>query len=453
MKIGRVVTALAATAAALIAATTASGAHYAPAAQGLPFVQLASPSCFNGPLCYSPQQIQQAYDFPNGRGAPTGAGQTIVVVDAFGSPFLGQDLANFDQAFGLPPIDFAEVDPQNVLAGLNQTWALETSLDVEWAHALAPGAKIVLAVAASDDGFDLYQAELDALAQYPNAILVQSFGADEAGPYSSPDGEAAFDQLFAQQIANGGTVIAASGDFGASNFLPLEGLEPTPMASYPASSPLVLSVGGTMGDPVGGLLDSHGHYGGEQVWNEPDLTPLPGASGGAPSVVYPRPIWQFGAVSSRGRAEPDVAFNAAKTGGAVIAFGGKFGVIAGTSVGAPSWAAIVALANELRAKARQPQVGLVTPLLYLLARDKSAYRQDFHDITVGSNALLGPDSGLPGFNAGPGYDYPTGLGTPDVARLIHDLAGRDAQSLRLTGFFVQHGHGHGDGYGRFAPGR
>src|SRR5581483_1089510 len=173
-------------------------------------------------------------------------------------------------------------------------------------HALAPGAKIVLAVAASDDASDLYEVEKEAIAQYPGAILAQSFGGDESGPASDPDAEAAFDQLYAQTLLHGGTVIAASGDFGASNFLPFEGLEPAPMASYPASSPLVLAVGGTMGNPVGGLLDSHGHYGGEQVWNEPDVG---GASGGAPSVVYPRPLWQVGMTSSRNRAEPDVAFN------------------------------------------------------------------------------------------------------------------------------------------------
>jgi hypothetical protein len=93
----------------------------------------------------------------------------------------------------------------------------------------------------------------------------------------------------------------------------------------------------------------------------------------------------------------------------------------------------------------------VTPLLYLLARDRSAYRQDFHDITVGSNSIYGADSGAPGFLAGRGYDYPTGLGTPDVARLLNDLAGRDVLRLRLDDLLTSHGHG--NGHARFRPGR
>jgi subtilase family serine protease len=460
MRLGKLVIALAGTAAALIAATTASGARYAPAAQGLPYMPLTAadvsqaPTCQNGELCYTPQLIHQAYDFPNGRGAPTGAGQTIVVVDAYGSPFLGADVAAFNAQFGLPDTNFVEFDQQNVVSDVGSgdflDWGLETSLDVEWAHALAPGAKIVLAVAATDDAANLYEVEKEVLAQYPSAIVAQSFGGDEAGPASDPDAETAFDQLFMQQLQHGGTIVASSGDFGASNLLPFEGLQPMPMASYPASSPFVLSVGGTMGNPYpGGLLDRHGNYGGEQVWNEPSF----GASGGAPSTVYPRPIWQLGVVGGSGRAEPDVAYDAAINGGVIIAFGGRFGVLGGTSVGAPSWAAILALANELRTRAHRPQVGLVTPLLYLIAHSRSTYRQDFHDITVGSNALFGPDSGLPGFTAGVGYDYPTGLGTPDVARLIQDLSGRDSLALRLLDLLTGHGRGHGKGPGFFGPGR
>ena len=95
-------------------------------------------------------------------------------------------------------------------------------------------------------------------------------------------------------------------------------------------------------------------------------------------------------------------------------------------------------------------MGLATPLLYLLARDRSTYRQDFHDITTGSNIFLGPDSGLPGFYAGPGYDYPTGLGTPDVARLIKDLAGRGSFFLRFGDLLTSHGHG--KGRVQFGPG-
>src|SRR3954467_6066515 len=216
MKIG-----LAAIAVACVTAASAAAAPFRPAAQGLPYIQLTAaqvqqaPTCRNGLLCYAPSMMRDAYDFPNGRGAPTGAGQTIVVVDAYGSPFLGADVAAFDAQFGLAPPNFVEYDQQNVLApvGSNDflTWALETSLDVEYAHAMAPDAKIVLAVAANDDTSNLVQVEREVLAQYPTAILAQSFGGDETGPASDPDAMAALDQLFATQVAHGGTVIASSG--------------------------------------------------------------------------------------------------------------------------------------------------------------------------------------------------------------------------------------------------
>jgi subtilase family serine protease len=463
MKIG-IGAVVAAAAAAL--ATTAGAATFRPAAQALPYTQVTAaqvqqaPTCQNGKLCYTPQMIRDAYDFPNGRGGATGAGQTVVVVDAYGSPFLQADVAAFDQQFGLPAVDLTVVTQQTVLAPPPEddsllNWALETSLDVEWVHALAPGAKIVLAVAANGDSSNLVQVEQEVLAQYPSAIVTQSFGTDETGFFADPDAMTALDALYLQQVLHGGTVVTSSGDFGATNGTPFGPGPVTPMAGYPASSPFVLSVGGTEGNPYPGGLWDHGRYGGEQVWNEvqvgPDGSPKFGASGGAPSTVYPALPWQLGLTGTPMRAEPDVSYDAAGNGGVIIAFNGTFGVIGGTSVGAPSWAAIVALANELRGRQGMPPLGLATPQLYTLARDRNTYRQDFHDITTGTNAIGNGRLGLPGFSAGPGYDYPTGLGTPDVARLIKDLAGRGSLRLRLEDLLRSHGHGRG--HGSFSPGR
>ena len=440
---------------AVIAAGSAGAATYRPAANGLAFIPLKTsgnqaPSCFNQPVCLSPQMVQDAYDFPNGRSAPTGAGQVIVVVNAYGSPFLGADVAAFEQAYNLPATDLELLPQQTVLAPLGSddflNWALETTLDVEWTHATAPGAKIVLAVAANDDTSNLVQVAREALAKYPRAILSLSFGGDEVGPFSDPDAMSALDRLFVQSALRGGTVVTAAGDFGGSNG------NPTVTASYPASSPLTLAVGGTMGDPYPGGLWNKGKYGGEQVWNEV-LDGFPGASGGAPSVVYPRPIWQTGFVQSAGRGVADVAYNAAANGGVAIRFGGSWGAIGGTSAGAPQWAGLVALANEARAGAGRGPVGLVAPLLYQLARDRSTYRQDFHDIASGTNALFGAGSPFPGFAAGVGYDYPTGLGTPDVARLLKDLSGRDSGFGQFDDLQVEHGHRGPGQHGRFAPGR
>jgi subtilase family serine protease len=443
---------------ALAAAASATAAPLRPATQNIPLVQLSAadvqqaPTCQAGLLCYPPQFIKDAYDFPNGNGAPTGAGQTIVIVDAYGSPSLPSDLAAFDAQFGLPAPDLTVVPQQTPVATPMPGdpsipfWMLETTLDVEYAHALAPGAKLVLAVAATGDSSDLVQVSKEVLAQYPNAIVSLSFSGDETGDNADAAAEDAFDRLFFTQVLHGGTVVTSSGDAGATN-----GPSMTVTATYPASSPFVLAVGGTEGDPYPGGLWNNGRYGGEQVWNEFIPGVGIGASGGAPSAIYPVLPWQLGLTNTLTRAEPDVAFNAANNGGVVIAFRGRFGVIGGTSVGSPSWAAIVALANELRGRQGKPQLGLATPQIYLLGRDRAAYRQDFHDITSGSNNYGNGHGPFPGFGAAPGYDLPTGLGTPDVARLIHDLAGRDALRLRFEDL-LRH-HDGGGNHRSFDPGR
>jgi subtilase family serine protease len=462
--------------AALCAASAASAVPMRPAVSGVPFTQIsdaAARAARQNPLCpaptgtvfcYSPVHLSQAYDFPTGTNAPNGAGQTIVIVTAFGSPFIQSDLAQFDAENGLPaPPSFTPVYQQTPITGQNssdpgtlQHWAIETSLDVEYAHAMAPGANIVLAIADTDDTKDVAQLEKEVLPQYPGSIVSQSFGVDEGGVFSDPVAAATLDQAFLGHVRGGGTVVAASGDLGASGLGPVYGDGPAiPMAGYPAASPYVLSVGGTMGAPDAQGLWNAGHYGGEQAWNEAvPFFPGAGAGGGAPSTVYSAPLWQLGMTGSSMRAVPDVSYNAAYNGGVVVVFGGRHGVLGGTSAGAPQWAAIVALANEVRGKRGEPSLGLATPQLWLLARDKNSYRKDFHDIVIGSNALGSPGSGLPGFAARPGFDFATGLGTPDVSRLLKDLSGRDSVRFRVDDLDgSQHGNGnHGNKHVRFNTG-
>jgi subtilase family serine protease len=461
---------VAALAATVHGAPVSSAVSFRPAVSPLPFVRIsdaAARAAKQTPLCppqnptvvcYSPSHLRDAYDFPN---QPTGRGQTIVVVSAYGSGAIGaditSDLAQFDAENGLPaPPSFTVVEQQSPApvdgSGAVLDWAIETSLDVEYAHAMAPGADIVLAVAANDHPFNLFGILREVLPQYPGSIVTQSFGGDETGDPSDLAMFQAFDRLYAAHIATGGTVLASSGDLGATGTSFMFG-PPAPTAAYPASSPLVLAVGGTEGNPYPDGLWRRGKYGGEQVWNEvlqnPDGSPKPGASGGAPSAIYDAPEWQRGMTGSDMRAEPDVSYDAANNGGVVIVMGGQHGVVGGTSAGTPQWAAIVALANELRVRQHNPQLGLVAPQLYELARDRKTYGQDFHDITTGTNALFGgaPPYNFPGFEAGPGYDYPTGLGTTVVSRLIKDLAGRGAKHLRLDDLAKQKGRGHG--HGRF----
>jgi subtilase family serine protease len=399
-------------------------------------------------FCYTPAMIQGAYDFPTGRGAPTGAGQTIVVVVAFGSATLESDLAAFDSLFGIPSTTLTYCGALN---GQNPdpnfpSWAVETSADVEYAHAMAPGARIVLVVSPSDDVSTIAATEAACLPQYPGAIVSQSFGDDENDPDPSAQaGFVAMHKVFKAATRRGGSILAGSGDFGATDG------QAAPVAFYPASDPLVTGVGGTEGKPYpGGLVKASGgsehgrndsggsgsqnnsggngsqnnsggkgsqsfSYGGEQVWNEPDFG---AGTGGAPSILYTVPSYQEGVNGSSARTVPDVAFNAAINGGVLIVFGSNVLTFGGTSAGPPQWAGIFALANEARAAAGVGPLGQANTALYKIAADKRTYKNDFHDIVVGNNAV----GGTPGFSAGPGYDLPTGLGTPDVANLIGDLA-------------------------------
>jgi subtilase family serine protease len=464
------------------ASTTRHGGKVSPSATI--FVPSGSPAPAAGApaapvcrfLCYSPQQLQQAYDFPTGPGAPTGAGQTIVVGVAFGSPTLQADLDQFNATFALPPATVELCGAPNSGApdpGLAAVWGPETSADIEYAHAMAPGARLVLVVSPSDDFADMADVEASCLRNYPGAILIQSFGEDETDA-NDPAVRAAFDSLHATYravVRSGGTVIAAGGDFGATGI----NCDPTattctPVAEYPASDPLVTAVGGTMGNPYpDGLLKELPvppppvvtppsddddvelskpakpakpakekpkpakplkkkfdlnqplfGYGGEQVWNESDTFGI--ATGGAPSILFPRPSYQRGFTDSLWRTTNDVAYDAAVQGGEAVVYAGRLGVFAGTSIGPAHWAAIVALANELRAKRGLDSIGLLNPALYDIARDPGDYARDFHDITTGNNSVGGP-----GFDAGPGYDLPTGLGTPDAAHLIADLVGQQSK--------------------------
>jgi subtilase family serine protease len=386
--------------------------------------------------CYSPQLIKQAYDFPTGSGAPTGSGQTIVIVDAFGNPSAAADLAAFDADFGLPaPPSFTIVGPNGTGDPTDpnvQAWQLETALDVEWAHALAPAAKIVLVVSETDDDLVMNAAEAAALPHYPGAIVSHSFGSTET---DDVPGDVALHRIFVAAQRLGDTLIASAGDFGATN-----GGE-TASASYPASDPLVTSVGGTEGQPYpDGLIDRHGRYRNEQVWNEGDTYDL--ATGGAPSVLFRAPSWQQGFSRMSARTTPDVSFDAAVNGGVLVVQDHVVTLMGGTSVGSPSWAAVVALANELRARGGGQPVGFANPALYRVAQDGRRYRNDYHDITVGNNALDSPI----GFSARPGYDLATGLGTPDVGNLLADLTSSSGDD-RADGGDLSDPSGGGRGHG------
>jgi subtilase family serine protease len=364
-----------------------------------------------GFACYGPAELKAAYGFPSHL---DGTGQTIMVVEAFGSATIRSDLVAFDEFFGIPePASFTIFCPQGCAQDGTATqremfaWALETSLDIEYAHAMAPGADLVLVVAASASGNAINAAEAAAIRKYPGAVISQSFGVPEAyingGANNTQVRQAHENYVLAE--ARGDTVIAAAGDLGATNGFA------TANAQYPASDPAVLAVGGTQGLPYpGGLYDAkRERYGGEQVWNEQDFGL---ATGGAASALFPTPPWQSQLQTTGFRTIPDVSYNAALNGGVQVFASPSVWVVGGTSAGAPQWAAIVAIANQARARLGRTPVGLVAPRLYALASSSS-----YHDITVGTNAL----GAGPGFSAHAGYDLATGLGTPNVAALVDGL--------------------------------
>ena len=428
---------------------------------GLP---LCRSSSLGNIVCYSPSQIRKAYNYPS-TATLDGSGQTIILVDAFGSPTIAADLALFDAFFHIPnppsftifcgdsvkPFDTSTCPQVNLIAGNARHdefgWTIETSLDVEYAHAMAPGANIVLDVADTSSGNALNQAETAAIAQFPGAIFSQSFGIPEIFLlHNGNNGQVSQAETnYANGVAVGDTFLASAGDTGATFGFT------TPMANYPGSSSFNTGVTGTQGLPynatgtlqpcptstpfscTSGLLSYHGPcvvgrtippnciadgYGGEQVWNEPQFG---AATGGAQSLIMGVPSYQAGlGLTSRG---PDVAYNAAIDGGVLVVYGALGSpvlfIVGGTSAGSPQWAGIVALADQARAGASKGLLGgnLNTDLYSIY--HSANYATAFHDITVGNDQLVGTPVG---YAAGPGYDLASGIGSPNVSNLVTDLA-------------------------------
>jgi len=417
-------------------------------------------------ICYTPQDLKAAYDFPSttGPNGLTGAGQTIVIVDAFGSPSVQSDLNTFDTAFGLPSTTIQIVCQGGTCPVFNPSngdevgWTEEIALDTQYAHAMAPGAHIVLYVATSDDDFVLAQAVQSAISMFPHSIISQSWGDPELDLLTAPSSyvsavlstsEAAYQQAALQ----GTTVFASAGDWGADNS-PFGFTTANP--EFPSSSPWVTAVGGTEGNPyyLGSIPSCTGStcstglvkflnnpscqlntpnptsaasctpvgYGGEQVWNEKAFD---AATGGAPSLLFKTPIYQLG-LGLTNRTTPDVSYNAAISGGvfgywSAIPTAAGFYLFGGTSAGSPQWSAIAALADQLAATYHRGTIGFINPALYLIGHVPFLYNQDFHDITVGNNILASSPDHV-GFSAQPGWDDASGWGTPNVSHLISDLA-------------------------------
>jgi subtilase family serine protease len=368
--------------------------------------------------CYGPNQIRAAYGVDQlGNHGINGAGRTIVIVDAFQSPTITSDLATFDTVFGLPAPQLNIIAPDGLTpfdqSNADQTsWAGEITLDVEYAHSIAPAATIDLVLSKSDNDADIFSAQKFVVDHNLGDTLTQSFG--EAEQCEDPAIQASTHKLYQRAAAKGITVFASSADQGAA--LPTcDGTSFFKAVSTPASDPMVTGVGGTILDANG----TTGAYNNEVVWNEPNFS---AAGGGGFSTVYRTPGFQRQANHAKMRGVPDIAYNAAIIGGvlAVWSTSGQganlvfqFG---GTSAGSPQWAGLAALADQLG----HHRIGDINNALYALGSSPFSSSL-FHDITVGDNTFHGPVT-ITGFTAKKGWDAASGLGSPRANLLVPALA-------------------------------
>ncbi len=319
-----------------------------------------------GSPCYSPQEIRNAYNVtPLLNAGYTGAGQTIVIIDSYGSPTIASDLHTFDTGYGLPdppsfkvlsPLGTVPFDPNN---STQVGWAFETTLDVEWSHAIAPGASIVLLTSpvAETEGVQglpqFLQLEQYAVQHNLGKIISQSWGAteqtlaDSAGRSVVSQYESFYQQATTQSHV---TFFASAGDSGASN-TELNGTTyyPFPTVIFPASSPYNTAVGGTSL-----YANTQGKYGAEVVWNNNTGE----AGGGGISTIFDEPYYQTNNLSAATnkqlngkRGIPDIAYNADPNTTILVYLSfipgaaGYYG-IGGTSEGAPQWAGLTAIFNQ-----------------------------------------------------------------------------------------------------------
>lgn len=345
-----------------------------------PPIHLKPGSTTTTPTGYGPAQIRTAYGLS--QLSATGVGQTIAIVDAYGSPTIANDLNIFSKQFGLPSANLTIAYPGGKTKP-DSGWALETSLDVEWAHAIAPDAKILLVVAKSASMSDLLTA-IDYASANGAQVVSNSWGGSEFTT------EANYESHFQH---SGVVYVASSGDSGA-------GVE------WPAASPNVLAVGGTTL-----TLDAKNNtYSSEYGWK---------GSGGGSSAYMAMPSYQsnWSTIVGTHRGVPDVAFDADPNTGVAVydstKYNGQSGwfAVGGTSLSAPAWAAMIALADQGRAT-KLSSFDAITDLYSFAATTGSAgYTENYHDIILGSN----------GYSAKAGYDLVTGIGSPKGNNLMPKL--------------------------------
>ena len=382
-------------------------------------VSLAAPA---GSVAYTPAQIRSAYGInalSAGLAIPfDGTGQTIAIVDAYDDPSIDPALNMFDSQFGLSaagPSLYEQYGPaSSFLTVLNQAglptslpgtdpagagtnnWEVEESLDVEWAHAIAPAARIILVEASSPSLSNLMAGVATAASQPGVSVVSMSWGFIEGQAVSS-SAEAAYDSVL---TTPGVTFVASTGDSGAAD------------PEYPAFSPNVVAVGGTSL-----YLDTDGSYKSETSWGGfSNSLGMSIGSGGGLSQYESEPAFQQGVQSTGRRTTPDVSLVADPATGVWIADpynlqgGNPFEAVGGTSLSAPAWAGLLALVNQGRAASGEPSLNSSSPT--------ETQQALYHLPQTAYNAIA---NGSTGDSATTVYNSVTGLGTPVANLLVKDL--------------------------------
>ncbi len=358
-------------------------------------------------LAYTPAEIRAAYGFNSL--SLDGTGQTIAIVDAYDDPDIFQALDSFDTQFGEtnsgPSLYQQYGAASSFLTVLGQSgqsdalpdpdptggWEVEEELDVEWAHAMAPGAQIIVVEADSDSLLNLMSSVATAAAQPNVSVVSMSWGFPE-GQVISADDEAYFDQYLTTPAGHQGvSFVASTGDWGSAD------------PEYPAFSPNVVAVGGTSL-----YLNPDSSYNSETGWGyySSDVGEFIG-SGGGNSMFEPEPAYQTGVQSTGNRSTPDVSLVADPATGVWIAdpynlpSNSPWEVVGGTSLSAPLWGGLLALVNQGRTAAGQPTLNSTNPTDVQQAL-YSVSSNDYNQINGGYNTV-------------------TGLGSPIVGLLVPDL--------------------------------
>jgi hypothetical protein len=391
-------------------------------------INSVTPTQLSGTVAFSPAQIRTAYGISGL--SEDGTGQTIAIVDAYSDPSILQAVDTFDAQFGLTstrPTLFQQYGPANsFLTVLNQSgqstplpatdpsgpgaanWEMEEALDVEWIHAMAPGAQIVLVEADSQALSDLMTAVGTAAAQPGVSVVSMSWGFTEGQAVFGAN-EASYDGVF---NVPGVTFLASTGDYGVAD------------PEYPAFSPNVVAVGGTSL-----ALNADSSYNSEAGWGYySDSAGTMIGTGGGISAYETEPSFQQGVQSTGYRTTPDVSTVADPATGAWIADPynldptNPFAAVGGTSLSAPIWAGLVAMVNQGRAGAGEASLNSSSPSETLQAL-YTLPQSDYNSITSGDN----------GYTANAGYNLVTGLGTPIAGSLVPNLVAYHGPGTTYSG--------------------